>query len=233
MKNIVGKIKNNKKNHIRTISGKGKTTSKSISSELSNTVERGRTNEDLKNNKKNLQTLLNSIEDLLFVLDDKGKIIKINSAFIKELGYSEKELIGMDFILLHHPDLRVEAKKFFANIITGVENTNLIPLINKNGKIVEVETKISTGKWGKENITFGICRDISSRKKIEEELKLSEERWKYALEGNGDGVWDLNLKTNQSFHSARWKEMLGVKPEEKVNSKMDWESRIHPEDRER
>ncbi|HEY5536687.1 MAG TPA: PAS domain S-box protein [Ignavibacteria bacterium] len=233
MKNPKGKIKNNKKDHIRTNSGKGKKTSKLISSELSNIIKRSRINEKSKNNEKNLQTLLNSIEDLLFVLDDKGKIIKINSSFIKNLGYTKKELLGMDFILLHPPDLRVEVKKFFGNIITGVENTNLIPLINKNGKIVEVETKISTGKWGKEIITFGICRDISSRKKIEEELKLSEERWKYALEGNCDGVWDLNLKTNQSFHSARWKELLGMKPEEDANSKMDWVSRIHPEDRER
>jgi len=66
---------------------------------------------------------------------------------------------------------------------------------------------------------------ISSNK-----LKESEQRWHFALEGNRDGVWDWNVKTNQIFFSTRWKQMLGYNKGEIDNSFSEWENRVHPED---
>jgi len=47
-----------------------------------------------------------------------------------------------------------------------------------------------------------IFEDITPRKQIETALKTSEEKWQYALEGNGDGVWDFNAETNEIFFSV-------------------------------
>ena len=54
-------------------------------------------------------------------------------------------------------------------------------------------------------------RDITSRKESEQALMESERRWQYALEGNGDGVWDWDLNTGTVFLSERLKEMLEIK----------------------
>ena len=62
-------------------------------------------------------------------------------------------------------------------------------------------------------------------------LNSSEERWKFALEGAGDGVWDLNLKTNHALYSKRWKEMLGYNEGDIIPSKQEWVDRLHPEDK--
>lgn len=62
-------------------------------------------------------------------------------------------------------------------------------------------------------------------------LKQSEERWKFALEGAGDGVWDLNLKTNHATYSKRWKEMLGYNENDTFPTKQEWVDRIHPNDK--
>ncbi|MEH2256225.1 MAG: diguanylate cyclase [Nostoc sp.] len=78
-----------------------------------------------------------------------------------------------------------------------------------------------------------IFEDITSRKQIEAALKTSEERWQYALEGNGDGVWDLNAETNEVFFSRRWKEMLGFAEHEIGNTLSEWEQRVHPDDKAR
>ena len=68
------------------------------------------------------------------------------------------------------------------------------------------------------------------RKQVDEALVESEERWKFALEGAGDGVWDWNLLTDEMLFSRRWSEMLGFDEGQLPNSLEGWESRIHPED---
>lgn len=62
-------------------------------------------------------------------------------------------------------------------------------------------------------------------------LRESEQRWKFALEGAGDGVWDWNIKTGQVIFSRQWKVMLGY-DEHDLEAKFDtWSDLIHPEDR--
>lgn len=62
------------------------------------------------------------------------------------------------------------------------------------------------------------------------ELEESEYRWKYALEGAGDGVWDWDCQTNQVFYSSRYMTMLGYEDDVKWTSFADWKSHCHPDD---
>jgi diguanylate cyclase (GGDEF)-like protein/PAS domain S-box-containing protein len=62
-------------------------------------------------------------------------------------------------------------------------------------------------------------------------LKESEERWKFALEGAGDGVWDWNVKTGEALFSKRWKQMLGYEEDEFPNLASAWEDHLYPEDK--
>ena len=61
-------------------------------------------------------------------------------------------------------------------------------------------------------------------------LENSEQRWQFALEGAGHGVWDWNAQTDEVFYSAQWKTMLGFEPHEIANTRAEWETRVHPED---
>jgi PAS domain S-box-containing protein len=65
------------------------------------------------------------------------------------------------------------------------------------------------------------------------ELRASEFRWKYALEGAGDGVWDSDLRTGEVVFSRRWREMLGYRQEEIPNHRSSWEKLLHPDDKEK
>ena len=65
------------------------------------------------------------------------------------------------------------------------------------------------------------------------DLRQSEERWKFALEGAGDGVWDWNVPTGDIYFSPRWKEMLGFTAGEIGNSLDEWSKRVHPEELQR
>ncbi len=64
-------------------------------------------------------------------------------------------------------------------------------------------------------------------------LRDSDERWKFALEGSGDGMWDANLATGTTHHSQRWKAMFGHADDEVGDGADEWRKRIHPLDRDR
>jgi len=64
-----------------------------------------------------------------------------------------------------------------------------------------------------------------------EALHASEERWKFAVEGAGDGVWDWSATSNEVLLSKRWLEMLGYADEIPNNPKLEeWMNYVHPED---
>jgi diguanylate cyclase (GGDEF)-like protein/PAS domain S-box-containing protein len=70
-----------------------------------------------------------------------------------------------------------------------------------------------------------------SKREIEKGLSSSEARWKFALEGSGDGVWDWNPQTDEVFISSQIKELLGY-PDGLLEDTMSaWLALIHPEDR--
>jgi PAS domain S-box-containing protein len=73
--------------------------------------------------------------------------------------------------------------------------------------------------------------ELKERDKIAEALRESEERWNFALEGSGDGVWDWNAVTNEVFFSQQWKTMLGYEEHEIGNTLAEWDKRVHPDDR--
>lgn len=58
-------------------------------------------------------------------------------------------------------------------------------------------------------------------------------RWREALEAAGDGVWDWNVETGEVFFCHCWQAMLGYDGGEIGNTLGEWESRIHPDDRDR
>jgi PAS domain S-box-containing protein len=73
--------------------------------------------------------------------------------------------------------------------------------------------------------------DVSARKQAEAALAESELRWRFALEGAGDAVWDWDARSNRTYFSRRWKQMLGFEDHEIGDDWRAWARRVHPDDR--
>jgi PAS domain S-box-containing protein len=135
---------------------------------------RVRAGEAMRESQKNLQTLFDSIDDFLFILDEKGNIVRVNPVVQKRLGYLETELLNRSILQVHPPDRRDEAAAIVANILAGKINSCLIPLMARDCTLIPVETKITHGIWDGRNALFGISRDISERKRTENVLIASQ-----------------------------------------------------------
>ncbi|MGZ5029204.1 MAG: PAS domain-containing protein, partial [Methylobacter sp.] len=72
--------------------------------------------------------------------------------------------------------------------------------------------------------------EIQKRKQSEDALRESEYRWKFAVHGSGEGVWDWDIQTNETTYSTRWKEMLGYDENDILPTYQELFNRIHPDD---
>ena len=75
--------------------------------------------------------------------------------------------------------------------------------------------------------------EIAERKKTEEALRKSEERYALAVQGANDGIWDRDLDTGEVYFSPRWKGMISYEDHELPNDLCEWKSRIHTDDYDR
>lgn len=63
-----------------------------------------------------------------------------------------------------------------------------------------------------------------------EKVAEFEQRWKFAIEGSAQGVWDWDPRTNKIYFSPQGKRMFGLSDEEVIGHLDDWRSRVHPDD---
>lgn len=171
------------------------------------------------------------------IVSPEGKWLKVNKRLCDLTGYSHDELLETTFQDLTHPDDLETDLRLLQELIAGKIPFYQIEkrYFHKNGSIV----------WGLLNVSLVRDRhrrpvhfvsqieDITDRKIVEEAYRESEQRWQFALEGSGDGVWDWNIQTNEIFYSVQCKAMIGFKDREMGNSCTEWDGRVHPDDREK
>jgi len=79
-------------------------------------------------------------------------------------------------------------------------------------------------------LTWMLVRQLRTSQRIAQQLRDSEMRWKFAIEGAGDGLWDWDVLSGSMFISERWKSMLGFEDADIGNSVDEWRRRVHPDD---
>ncbi|MDQ2800428.1 MAG: PAS domain-containing protein, partial [Armatimonadota bacterium] len=85
---------------------------------------------------------------------------------------------------------------------------------------------------GKPNQVVLIIRDITERQYMEQALRISEERLRFAVEGAEIGIWQWDIYTDEMRFSSRCRLIFGIEPDSELGYEAFIE-RLHPEDRER
>jgi PAS domain S-box-containing protein len=165
--------------------------------------------------------------------DVQGRILSVNDKFCQVSGYSREELLGQDHILLNsgtHP--HGFFKQMYHTLAAGKPWQAEVCNRAKDGHLYWLQTTVTPfmGNDGKPTMYVAIRTDISGRKRIEQELRQSEERLQVATRSGGIGIWDWDLKTN----TLTWDDMMlvlyGLQREGFSGAIDAWQAGIHPDD---
>lgn len=184
-----------------------------------------------------LAELINAASQVAIIATDtQGRITLFNTGAEQMLGYSAQEVVG-----IHTPDILHRNASEEHGVRAVMEAASLgkydageWTYVRKNGTPFPVQPAVTAIRNTTGAITgfLYVVTDISDLTKAQQALRESDERWQFALESSGDGIWDWNLHTNELFFSRQWKQMLGYDDEEIGSTFDEWAQRIHPHDRE-
>ncbi|MBN2282076.1 MAG: PAS domain S-box protein [Candidatus Marinimicrobia bacterium] len=123
--------------------------------------QRKKTEEALKNSEKNFRTFFETIDDMIFITNDGGKIFYTNSTAQEKLGYTSEQFSQMHILDLHEKSQRWKAEQIFTDILARKIDTCRIPLVTNFNQKIPVETRIWFGEWNSQACIFGISKDMS------------------------------------------------------------------------
>jgi len=183
---------------------------------------------------RRLSLVASSNENGVLFTDVEGRITWANQGFCTLSGYDLDEVLGKTPIeLLRGPMTQSNGLREMVDAFESGKNF-LIELINyrKDGSIFWGRSKGQAVYTDSGQLTqyFALIEDITTERENKDALAKSEERWQFALEGAGDGVWEYNFQTKEVFFSHQYKKMLGFTDEEFPNQYESWTSRVHPDD---
>jgi|GEM_PF-946905 len=196
-----------------------------LASGMATAIENVRLITDVRQSEEKYRTLVETSNDGIISMDEKGKIMFWNKAAQKIFGYSKEEIIGKPITILIPEEYREKHIRGVKRILEKagqVKGTLEVEGLKKNGERFPLEFSFSVCR-SNDAITFiAVLRDITERKKMEEKLKKSEKLYKSlfefnkgVLENSPAGIIRLDKDLKIVYENPEMERIMGVPPGEK------------------
>lgn len=188
-----------------------------------------------------LRSVLNAMAEGVVLVGTDGRVIEANPASERIVGLPRAELIGWEptesaWRAVREDCSTIAKADYPVNVTlrTGRPvRDQVIGVIRPDGGqqwLALNAEPIAAVPGGPAELAVVSFTDVTERRAIEASLRSSELRWRFAIEGSGDGLWDWSIADGRVFFSERWKRMLGFERDEVGDGLDEWSKRVHPDD---
>jgi PAS domain S-box-containing protein len=168
------------------------------------------------------------------IADTSFKLIKVNKAFCRLMGYTPQELSRLTFLDVTHPDDAALEAHLAEQLFRGDLPRYKIEkrCVTRSGETVWVELTASLVRdgHGRPAYRVGMTENITERKRAQDALQAGEERFRLVTLATRDAIYDWDLITGRVWRNEAFQELVG--PGEPIGADTGWwQARIHPDDR--
>ncbi len=181
-------------------------------------TDRKQAEETLRRSEERYRNILESIQEGYSEIDLRGNFTFVNNVTSSHLGYTKEELIGMNYRQYTSDENARKIKKIYTEVYKTGEPIDLTDheLVGKDGTTATYELSVSLIRNAEGNpIGFRqTSRDITQRKKSEDALRHSEEKYRNILERIEEGYYEEDLAGNFTFFNDSMCRIYGYPSEE-------------------
>ena len=199
---------------------------------LRDITERKEAEEALQKSEERFRLLAESSLTGIYLFQE-GRFLYVNKALASIFGYKVEEMVGHFGPLdLTHPDDQAAVTENVRRRLSGEVETIRSDFrgLRKDGEVIFVEVHGTRIEYGGKVGIIGTLVDITERKRAENALKESEDRYRHLVEGSPAIVWSFSDKNGTLFASSRVKSILGYSPDFLYKNPWLWNKSIHPDD---
>ena len=205
--------------------------------------ERKRAEQERTQAMADLHNVMESIPDVVFVLNTQGNMVKWNRRVRDVTGYSHEELLNMPALAFVPPEEQTSTAAAIQRAFTDGYAELEGHLLTKDHRVIPYHWTgaLLKSSHGEPIGITGIGRDVSDKKRAEEALHKSEQRFALAVEGSNDILWDAHRLPGEPWYapqtqiwwSPRVRELLGLQESDSFETFEHWFARLHPDDKDR
>lgn len=187
--------------------------------------------EALRISEDRFRNLFENANDVIFVLDLNENFISMNQAAERVFGYTREEAMKMNIAQIVTPDhLELARGKMAEKIHGGTKQTAYeMDCRRKDGSFVTLEINSSIITENGSPIAIqGIARDVTERRRQNDAVKASEERYRQLGEGIDHQVWTSDPDGRLDYVNGRMMDYFKRSSVELIGE--EWHQVIHPDD---
>ncbi len=189
-----------------------------ILTSLADITERKRAEEALQQSEERFRTVFEHTVVGIAIEDMEGHVLESNPALERMLGYSKDELRYKPFSEFTHPDDLITEWPQIEKMISGqIDHYDIEKrYIRKDGQIIFVRLigSLTRDSSGKPLTGIALIEDITDRKRAEEALRESEEKYRTIVDMANEGIWVVGADRKTLFVNKRMAGMLGYSVQE-------------------